>query len=113
MPRYKVKPGQALPHGGQLLDAGSIVELPRRVGTDSVVRDFVDEVDAAGELVEPADPGLADLERFRPHEQIGMLGDLLVSAQARVARLEALIAVQQDIIDDEATAPVHAPEGEE
>lgn len=123
MPRYKVKDGQALPHGGRILDAGSILELPRHVGQDTVVRDFVEEVDAAGEPVAPADPSASDLERFRPHERIGMLQATLFEAEARVARLKALIADQQDIIDDEATAPaaaspiafapVHAPKGEE
>lgn len=122
MPRYRVKAGQELPHDGKILDAGTIVELPRHVGQDSIVRDFVEEVDETGHPVESTD-GEADLERFRPHERVGMLEAKLVEAKARVARLEQLIADQQDIIEEALTAPaapapvsiasVHAPEGEE
>lgn len=122
MPRYRVKVGQELPHDGKILDAGTIVELPRHVGQDSVVRDFVEEVDETGHPVEAAD-GEADLERFRPHERVGMLEATLAEAKARVARLEALIAEQQDIIEEALTAPAapapvsiesaHTPEGEE
>jgi len=34
MPRYRVAVGQVLPHDGQVLEAGAIVELPAHVAND-------------------------------------------------------------------------------
>lgn len=90
MARYRVRTGQQLPHGGQVLEAGEIVELPRHVAADSVVRDFVDEVDEAGNPV--LVPLVNDLDRFRPHEQVTLLEARLAEAKARVEILESQLA---------------------
>lgn len=90
MARYRVRDGQQLPHGGQVLDAGTIVELPRHVAVDTVVRDFVEEVDEAGNPV--LAPLSHDFERYKPHEQVTLLRARLEEAQARVDTLKAQIA---------------------
>lgn len=87
MARYQVRAGQQLPHGGQILAAGAIIELPRHVGSDNAVRDLVEEVDAAGNVV--LAPLTNDFERFRPHEQVTLLEASLAEAEARVATLKA------------------------
>lgn len=100
MPRYQVKSGRVLPHGGQVLEEGTIVEdLPRHVGEDSVVRDLVQEIDESGEPVAPVDRPDADLERFRPHERVTLLEQRLSDAKARVATLEHLLADAQSATD--------------
>lgn len=91
MARYRVRAGRQLPHNGQVLEAGEIVELPRHVGADSVVRDLVDEVDEAGNpVLAPLDN---DLERFRPHEQVTLLEARLAEAEARVEILKSQLAL--------------------
>lgn len=90
MARYQVRAGQQLPHGGQILEGGAIVELPRHVANDSIVRDLVEEVDEAGNAV--LAPLSHDFEQFRPHEQVTLLKARLAEAQARVDTLKAQIA---------------------
>lgn len=90
MARYQVRAGRQLPHGGQTLEAGAIVELPRHVATDSVVRDLVEEVDEAGNVL--LAPLAHDFEHYQPHEQVTLLQARLVEAEARVATLKAQIA---------------------
>src|SRR6185369_10158480 len=72
MPRYKVRDGSVLPHEGTLFEAGAIVELPRHIGEDSIVRSLVQEVDETGAPVVLVDAEADEryLERFRPHERI-------------------------------------------
>lgn len=91
MARYRVRAGKQLPHGGQILEAGEIVELPRQVGTDNAVRDLVEEVDEAGNVVFV--PLSHDFERFRPHEQVTLLEARLVEAEARVEILKSQLAL--------------------
>lgn len=93
MPRYQVRVGQQLPHNGQVLEAGAVVELPRHVAADSIVRDLVDEVDEAGNVV--LAPLSNDFERFRPHEQVTLLKARLAEAQARVDTLKSQLATAE------------------
>jgi hypothetical protein len=90
MARYQVREGRQLPHNGQVLEAGEVVELPRHVASDSMIRDLVEEIDEAGNPV--LAPLVNDLERFRPHEQVTLLQGRLAEAKARVETLEAQIA---------------------
>lgn len=94
MPRYQVRTGAILPHEGQLLEAPAIVELPRHVGEDSIVRDLVQEVDDEGQPV--VSRALADpsIEHFRSHERVSILQDRLTQAQGRVAALEQRLAAE-------------------
>lgn len=119
MPRFQVRAGQQLPHGGQVLEAGAIVELPRHVAADTVVRDMVDEIDEAGNLV--LAPLTHDFERFRPHEQVTLLQGRLAEAKTRVETFETQIAAAQAAsahrnpvaLEQPVPAAVGAPEDEE
>lgn len=91
MPTYQVIAAAGLPHAGAIQPHGSIVELPRHVAQDSIVRDFVQEVDEGGNPV--LAPLMNDFEHFRPHEQVTLLEARLVEAQARVEILESQIAL--------------------
>lgn len=91
MPRYRVIAVSGLPHDGQIREQGAIVELPRHVAADSIVRDFVQEVDEGGNPI--LAPLQHDFEHFRPHEQVTLLDARLVEAYARVEILESQIAL--------------------
>lgn len=106
---YRVNDSAILPHDGQLLEGGTLVELPRHVAEDSAVRDLVTEVDEAGNpILAPAEPH--GFERFRPHERVTLLQVRLAEAQARVKTLQAQIEHEQAAADAESGA---ASEGEE
>lgn len=55
MATYRVRAGHVLPHHSQDLPAGSLVELPEHVATDSAVSAHVERVDdvAASAVTEP------------------------------------------------------------
>jgi hypothetical protein len=121
MARYRVRAGSQLPHDGQVLEAGAFVELPRHVAADTAVRDMVEEVDAAGNVV--LAPLTNDFERFRPHEQVTLLEASLAEAEARVATLKAQLAAAKAAsfhkepepvaLDQPIPADAGAPEDEE
>lgn len=91
MPRYRIQDGRQLPHHGQILEGGDVVELPRHVADDPAVRDVVTEVDEGGNAVlAPAAPH--GLDRFRPHEQITLLQARLREAETRVETIKGQIA---------------------
>lgn len=108
MPLYKVRPGRVLPQSGTSVDQGTVVELPRHVAEDSIVRDLVQEVDEMGEPVLSKDLIAADLDRFRPHERIALLQARLAEAQAVVSRLAERIAVEQQTVDQDTQAAAAA-----
>ena len=88
MPRYQIKPGETLAHGGTLLEHPAIVELPRVTADDMAVRHAVQEIDASGHpVLAPVAEVLRDTERFKPHEQVTLLERALEEAEQRVAAL--------------------------
>jgi hypothetical protein len=97
-----VKDGAILPHHGQLLEGGAIIDLPRHVGTDPAVCGFVDEIDDAGDPVGGYPIGyeehLVVLDRFQPHERVTLIRDRMVRERALLERLEL------DLAEEEATA---------
>jgi hypothetical protein len=94
MARYRVRAGCLLPHHGQILVGGAILELPPHVAEDNVIRDLVEAIDEAGNvLLATAVPH--DFERFRPHEQVTLLEARLYEAVARVQTLRSQIAQAQ------------------
>jgi len=117
MPRYKVRDGSVLPHEGTLFEAGAIVELPRHIGEDSIVRSLVQEVDETGApvVLVDAEADERDLERFRPHERITLLQNRMVDARALLTRLEQRLLEEQQIIEQAAAPPssAEAPTDEE
>lgn len=109
MSRYQVRPGAVLPHNGLVLEAGAIVDLPRHVAADSIVRDLVQEIDETGEPVVSTGPIDADLERYRPHERITLLQNRMVEATGLVSRLEAAIALEERTIAEASPSAPSAP----
>lgn len=84
MPRYRVHDHAQLPHNGDVLPGGSIIELPRWIGAE--LSHLVAEVDEAGDLVQPPAAWQIALETARDHERADVL-------KAERARLVARIAV--------------------
>ncbi len=98
MPRYRVRAGAQLTHGGQVHAAGAIVDLPVTTARDIAVAHAVEEVDAAGKPVAPTP--VDDLEGYRAHERVGFLRERRAAAQQVVDDLDArLAAEQQQIVD--------------
>jgi hypothetical protein len=96
MPRFKIRDGATLSHHGAVLEGGSIVDLPRRVGAE--FPHLVDEVDSSGALVVPTPPWQDSLATAQPHEHVTLLeqgraavGAHLVDALARFAESEAAL----------------------
>lgn len=70
MPVYRVRPGQVLPHGGALLEPGTVVELPAHVAADIEVAYRVEEVSAEATAPEPdTDPISQPTGDARPTEE--------------------------------------------
>jgi hypothetical protein len=88
MPTYRVKPNQLLPHAGTVYEAGAVIELPRHVGAD--LPHLVEEVDAAGQAVPPADPWTIEAEQYQRHERRQVLAR---AREAEVRRLEDAQAI--------------------
>ena len=98
MPRYQVKSGEVLPVNGRVLEAGTVIDLPRVVAEDVANRHLVQEVDDKGQPVAPVP--VDDLERFRAHERVGILRDRLTAAQGIVASIQAQIDHEDQVLAD-------------
>lgn len=98
MPRYKVRDGAVIAHGGSVLEAGALLELQHGVANDVAVRGLIDQVDEQGNIVAATEPD--DLERFRSHERVSILRDQIVKAQAFVDQLQARLDAEDKILAD-------------
>jgi hypothetical protein len=110
MPRYRVRLGQVLAHGGTVHAEGALVEISRAIAEDGAVSGLVEEVDASGALVAPVP--VDDLARFRAHERVSLLRDRLAAAQATVDGLRAQLDGEEQALRDAVaamTVPVPAP----
>ena len=88
MPTFRVKPNQILPHAGQELAAGTIVELPRFVGQE--FPQLVEEVDTNGQVVAPQDPWTLEAARYQQHERRQILERHLEAEQRRLDDAQAI-----------------------
>lgn len=102
MPRYRVRDGSQLAHGGTVLEAGAIVELPRTIAADMAVSGHVEEIDAQGQPIASVPPD--DLERFRTHERVSILRDRLAMAKAKVDAIQAQLEFEEQRLADAVTA---------
>lgn len=100
MATFRVRPGQSLAHNGAVLEAGAVVELPRRLAIE--VAHLVDEVDASGQLVTPA-PWQELLDQAQAHERPHVLESVRQRTRTALAEAEERLTAQQT-----ATAAVQA-----
>lgn len=93
----RVKPGQQLPHAGEVFDAGQEIDLPDHVARE--VPHLVVEVLANGDvrpIGAPSAPALEEvLARHRPHERITILEEARAKVAQDLATLDRQIAAER------------------
>ncbi len=95
--KYRVRPGQQLPHLGKVLFGGDSVELPQHIALE--VRHLIDPVGADGKIQPwPTDQAAAlqhELSTAKPHERISILRQFRATGAAQLADLDREIAAEE------------------
>jgi len=91
---YRVKDGQELAHGGDVLPGGSVVQLLPAIAHE--VRHLVEPIGDDGQVKPwgaPSDEAIdAELAAARPHERISILEQAIAAKRGDLERLEQLHA---------------------
>jgi hypothetical protein len=102
MPTYRVKVGALLPHAGTVYEAGAVVTLPRAVASE--LPHLVEEIDAAGQVVPARAAWELEAERFRQHEQVGVLQRAKAEHQLKLVDAQAIAHRERQAADASAAA---------